>query len=447
MSVKDMNFTYTRSNGIILPGFTPVPGILGNNWDLNAPGLGFIFGSQKDITVKASSSGWLTKDTLLNNPYITRATENFTFRSTVEPVRNFKIDITADRTYATSYQAYYKANSNGEFNDPTSPQDRGNFSMSYIIWASSFKKDNSNDESPVFEQMLSYRKPIAERLAKENPNSQGVDSLGYPNGYGPTQPQVLFASFMAAYSGKSPDKIKFNAFPKIPYPNWRVTYNATQGIKALRQYFQSFSVSHAYRSSYSVGGFLTDSKYQESGGFSSALDNAKNFIPEKHMDVITVTEQFGPLIGFDMTMKNSMLARVEFRKTRNLALSFVNNQLTEMRSNELVIGTGYRFKSVPFKVRSLSTGKAVQMKSDLNVKLDFSIRDNKTILRRIEENNNQISSGTKATSINFSADYMVSQKLNVRLFYDQTINKPHVSAQVPTSNINAGISLRFTLAQ
>lgn len=165
------------------------------------------------------------------------------------------------------------------------------------------------------------------------------------------------------------------------------------------------------------------------------------------MDVITLTEQFGPLIGFDITMKNSMLGRLEFKKTRNLALSFVNNQLTEMRSNELVIGTGYRFKSVPFKVKSLATGKTVTMKSDLNVKLDFSIRDNKTILRRIEENNNQISTGTMQTSINFSADYMVSQKLNVRLFYDQTISKPHVSQQIPTSNINAGLSLRFTLAQ
>jgi cell surface protein SprA len=295
--------------------------------------------------------------------------------------------------------------------------------------------------------MLSYRKTIAERLAGENPNSVGTDSLGYPNGYGPTQPQVLWAAFMAAYSGKDPNKIKFNAFPKIPYPNWRVTYNATQGIQSLRKYFQSFSVSHAYRSSYSVGGFLTDINYADVGGFPAALDNARNFIPEKRMDVITVTEQFGPLIGFDMTMKNSMLARLEFKKTRNLSLSFVNNQLTEMRSNELVIGTGYRFKSVPFKVRSLATGKAVTIKSDLNLKLDFSIRDNKTILRRIEEDNNQISTGTRQTSINFSADYMVSQKMNVRLFYDQTISNPHVSSQVPTSNINAGLSLRFTLAQ
>jgi len=278
MSVKDANFTFTKANGILLPGFTPEPGPLGNNWDLNAPGLPFIFGSQNDIKGKAASSGWLSKDTLLNNPYITRAIENFTFRSTVEPVRNFKFDVTADRSYATTYQSYFKANGNGSFTE-TSAEDRGVFSMSYIIWATAFTKDNAQDESPVFEQMLAYRLPIAQRLADENPNSVGVDSLGYPNGYGPTQPDVLMASFMAAYGGKDPDKIKFNAFPKIPYPNWRVTYNASQGIPSLRKYFQSFSVSHAYRSSYAVGGFLSNRKNKEDGGFPSAVVNAKNFIP------------------------------------------------------------------------------------------------------------------------------------------------------------------------
>ncbi len=446
MSVKDVNFTYTRTNGTILPGFTHEPGPLGNNWTNNAPGLGFIFGSQKDIKYQAANSGWLTKDTLLNNPYITRALENLTFRATVEPVRNFKIDVTADRAFAVTQQAYWQANGSGIF-DTSSFQEMGTFSMSYIILPSTFKKDNDNNESPVFEQMLSYRKLMARRLAGENSNSVGLDSLGYPSGYGPTQPQVLMASFMAAYNGTDPNKIKFNAFPKIPYPNWRITYNVSQGIPMLRQYFQSFNISHAYRSSYSIGGFASDDSYQEKGGFSSALDNAGNFIPETRMGVVSVTEQFGPFIGFDVTMKNSMLARIEYKKTRNLSLSFVNNQLTEMRSNEFVIGTGYRFKSVPFKVRSLATGKTVKMKSDLNVKLDFSIRDNKTVLRQIEENNNQISTGTRQLSINASADYMISQKLNIRLFFDQTISKPHVSQQIPTSNTNAGISLRFTLTQ
>ena len=446
MMVKDATLTYSNLQGTILPGFTPEPGPLGNNWSLDAPGLGFIFGSQKDIKNQAATSGWLSNDTLLNNPYITRAAENITFRSTVEPVRNFKIDVTAERAYSYSHQAFFKANSNGTFGE-SSAQERGIFSMSYFMWPSAFKKDDKYNVSPVFEQMLDYRLPLAQRLAADNPNSVGVDSLGYPNGYGPNQPQVLTAAFMAAYGGKDPAKIKFNAFPKIPYPNWRITYNATQGIAYLRKYFQSFNISHAYRSAYSIGGFLSDINYVDVGGFPAALDNAKNFIPETRVDVIVITEQFGPFLGFDMTMKNSMIARLEYKKSRNLALSFVNNQLTEVRINEIIIGTGYRFKSVPFKVKSLATGKTVNLKSDLNVKLDFSIRDNITVLRRIEENNNQISTGTRQISINASADYMISQKMNIRLFYDQTISKPHVSAQIPTSNTNAGLSLRFTLAQ
>lgn len=449
MSVKDATVTYSRSNGILLPGFTPTPGPLGNNWDMNAPGMGFIFGSQSNITGLAASSGWLTKDTLQNKLYITRATENLTFRSPLEPIKNFKIDVTAERAYSLTYQANFKATADGTFPDePFSAQERGTFSMSYILWPTAFIKDNDQNQSPVFEQMLSYRKTIAERLAFQNPNSVGVDSAGYPNGYGATQPEVLFASFMAAYGGKDPSKIKFNAFPKIPYPNWRITYNASQGIEYLKKHFQSFNISHAYRSSYSVNGFLSDINYKsDDDGFATAIDDAQNFIPAKRMDAISITEQFGPLIGIDMTMKNSMLARLEYKKTRNLSLSFVNNQLTEVRINEFVIGTGYRFKSVPFTVRSLATNKPVKLKSDLNIKIDFSIRDNKTILRRIEENNNQISTGTRQVSINASADYMISQKLNIRLYYDQTLNNPYLDSQIPTSNLNAGISLRFTLAQ
>jgi cell surface protein SprA len=446
MSVKDANITYTRSNGIVLPGFTPEPGPLGNNWSLDAPGLGFIFGSQNDIRYKASSSGWLTTDTLQNSSYITRATENMTFRSALEPVRNLKIDVTADRTYSTTYQSNYKANGNGVFQE-NSPQQRGAFNMSYNIWKTSFVKESSDNVSPLFETMLDYRLTIAERLASENPNSVGVDSAGYPNGYGPTQQQVLLGSFLAAYSGKNPDNIKLNAFPKIPYPNWRLTYNANQGIPSLRKYFQSFNITNGYRSGYSIAGFLTDMNYVDVGGFPASVNEAGDFIPENRMDIIVLTEQFQPLIGFDMTMKNSMLARFGYSKTRSLALSFVNNQVTEMHSNEMVIGTGYRFKSVPFKVKSLSTGKTVVLKSDINVKLDFSIRDNITVLRPIENNNNQVSTGTRQTSINASADYMVSSKMTVRVFYDQTLSKPHVSSQIPTSNINAGLSLRFTLAQ
>ncbi|MBK7214725.1 MAG: cell surface protein SprA [Bacteroidales bacterium] len=446
MSLKDANITYNETNGILLPGFTPEVGVIGNEWKSNAPGIGFILGSQKDIRSLAASSGWLSADTLLNSPYIVKASSSLTFRANLEPFRNLKIEVNADRSSSNTHQEYFKANSSGEFTS-TSPQDRGTFSMSYLMWPTAFKKDNDEDVSPVFEKMLEYRQTIAGRLAAGNPNSIGYDSLGYPSGYGPTQPEVLMSSFLAAYSGRDPNKMNLSIFPKVPLPNWRITYNAVQGVKFLRNYFQSFNISHAYRSNYSVGGYLSDIKYRETDGFASALDVAKNFIPANHMDVISITEQFGPFLGVEATMKNSLMARVEFKKTRNLSLSFANNQLTEMRSNEFSTGVGYRFKNVKFTVKSLGTGKKTPLKSDLNVKADISIRDNKTILRRIEQRDNQISTGTRQISINTSADYMVGPKLNIRVFYEQTISKPHVFQQIPTSTTNAGVSLRFTLAQ
>ena len=88
-----------------------------------------------------------------------------------------------------------------------------------------------------------------------------------------------------------------------------------------------------------------------------------------------------------------------------------------------------------------------QVNSDLNLKADFSLRDNRTILRRIDQNIDQVSSGQKVFSLNLSADYMLSQRMTMRFYYDQVINNPYMANQYRNSSTNGGISLRFTLAQ
>lgn len=175
------------------------------------------------------------------------------------------------------------------------------------------------------------------------------------------------------------------------------------------------------------------------------LDDAGNFVPENRIDVVTLSEQFSPLFKLDMTWNNSLLSNFEFKKSRTLSLSFVNNQLTEVASNEVVVGLGYRFKDV--KLNLSSGGRKQQLKSDLNIKMDLSIRENKTILRRLDEAINQISVGNRVVSINSSADYVINQRFNIRLFFDKTITNPFVSNQFYNSTTNAGVSLRFTLAQ
>jgi cell surface protein SprA len=75
------------------------------------------------------------------------------------------------------------------------------------------------------------------------------------------------------------------------------------------------------------------------------------------------------------------------------------------------------------------------------------MRSNKTVLRRIDEPINQISTGQRVYSINFTADYNLSQRFNIRFYFDKIINEPFVSNQYRTSNTKGGIALRFTLAQ
>lgn len=448
MCVRSAKFTYTQGNGTLLPGFKPSPVALGNDWSKNAPGLGFVFGGQSDIRSTASSNGWITVDTMQNNPYLNKFTENLNVTVSIEPVRDLRIEVVANRQYSESHQEYYRADASRTFHS-YSPYDQGSFTMSYIMIGTSFTKDDGSGKSPVFEKMKEYRLQIAERYAALNPNSKTiVDSTGFPQGYGPTDQEVLVTAFQAAYGNKDPAKISLTAFPSIPLPNWRLTYDGLAKLKVFKKFMRTLSITHAYLSTYSVGNFNSNIRYQEVNGMPYVLDDAGNFIPQAQISIVAMTEQFNPLIKVDMGFINSLLASAEMRRSRNLSLSFSNNQLTEITSNEFIVGLGYRLKGIRFNLSGvLGGGKKTRTNSDLNLKLDFSIRRNKTVLRRIDQEINQISVGQQVMSLNFSADYNLSTRFNVRFYFDKVINTPYVSNQYRTSTTKGGIALRFTLGQ
>ncbi len=445
IGVKDIQVSYSESNGTLLPGFMPKPDILGNRLGDMAPGLGFAFGSQYDIRESAVRNQWLTTDTLLNSAYITRNTKNLNIRVTYEPFPEFRVEVVAEKKESFGYQEYFKANNNGEFTS-SSPQDRGSYSLTFLALKTIFKKDGDENINEVFETFKANRRIIAHRLGAQNPNSYTGPDVGlFPVGYGSGSQDVIIPAFIAAYTGRDASKVALSPFPALPMPNWRFTYSGLSKLPAFKNFLKNLTISHGYTSTYSVGSFISNIEYAEQNGFQSAFDFNFNFISKYQIDGIVITEQFSPLINFDMTWNNSLLSRFEIKKSRNLALSFVNNQVTEIAGSEFIIGVGYRFKDVKLNVSS--GGRRQQLKSDLNVKLDLSVRDNKTVLRRLDEEINQISTGNRMVSINSSADYVINQRFNVRLFFDKTITNPFVSSQFPNSTTNAGVSLRFTLAQ
>ncbi len=450
MGVRKATFVYNQGNGTLFPGFLPEPQALGNNWTQNAPGLGFVFGSQKDLRYTAVDNHWLTMDTLLNTAYNNKFNENMSFTVSIEPLKDLRIELNANKTYSWYHTEYFKANPNGEFM-PYSESNAGSFTMTYVMIGTSFTKDDADNISPLFEKMKAYRLQIAQRYAADNPNSVGiVDSTGFPVGYSPTDQEVLTSAFQAAYGSKDPATMSLTAFPTIPLPNWRLTYDGFSKMKSMKKLFRSFTITHAYLSTYSVGNFNSNIRYDEDKGKPSVINEAGNFIPKSELSVISITEQFNPMFRIDMGWVNSLLSNIEWRKSRNLAFSFANNQLTEIHSSEFIVGLGYRFKNVKLTFLSSSgggLGGKNKTASDLNMKLDFSIRNNRTVLRRIDEEINQVSTGQKVYSINFTADYNLSSRFNIRFYFDKIINTPYVSNQYRTSNTKGGIALRFTLAQ
>ncbi len=227
-----------------------------------------------------------------------------------------------------------------------------------------------------------------------------------------------------------------------PKPNWRVNYDGLSRLSFLKDHFKSIRLGHAYRSTFSTS-FQSNLKYEEGpNGNPVGRDNQGNFIPQKQISSLSISEQFSPLFKIDMTWTNSLITKVEVKKSRNLSYSLTNGQLTEVRSQELVIGSGYTVKELkmPFELMGQP------LESDLEIRADVSIRSNETVNRKLVENQNEVTSGQRVISIKTSADYVINDNLNVRFFYDKVVNEPFISTTFPTSNTNAGLELRFTLA-
>ena len=447
--VKNVSISYSQNQGIIMPGFNKKPQFFGQDWQFMAPGIPFALGSQNvDIRVLSSQGGWLTNNTQLNQFFKLTNNETVNLRGTLEPVKGFRVELTANRTKTNNTQEIFRFDD--ELNDYNSFNvvENGSHSISFISWNTAFISDATNHSNQTFQDFRNNRSIIANRLANENPyDNPVVDSTGFPLGYQSTSQEVLIPAFIAAYAGKNPATVKLSKFPNIPLPNWRITYDGLRNIRWIKKYLNTISLNHSYKSTYSVGSYVTSLDYQE--GFeqwpSLINDATLNYFDKYEINQVSLRESLNPLIKVDMTFKNSLMARFELKKERTLSLGLSNNQLTDRASNEVVIGTGYRIKELSFNVKA--AGKRREISSDLDLKLDFSIRSNKVVIRKLEENVEEITGGNSVLTLKFTADYVVSSRFNLRLFFDKVMTNPYVSSSFPSAVTNGGFSVRFTLAQ
>ena len=178
-----------------------------------------------------------------------RNNKNLQFQATVQPMSEFRIQLTANRTNSTTVQYYYLADSSGVFGKYTQQQ-LGSYSITTIAIPTLFEAKGKNNASANFAHFKSYRQIMAQRLADNRASQQSGYNKGsdaYPDGYGSLSQDVLLYSFLAAYLGKPTNEVDISTpFFNIPLPNWNVTYTGLSKIPGIKDFFQNITLSHAY---------------------------------------------------------------------------------------------------------------------------------------------------------------------------------------------------------
>jgi cell surface protein SprA len=436
-SVKNIQINYTENSGTILPGYTPSVGFLGSS----RPSLGFIFGSQDDVRYEAAKNGWLTNYQEFNQNFTQVTNRIFKATANVDLFPDFKIDLTLDRAYSRNSSEQYRVDIQEGY-IPQSPYSYGLFSISTVLIKTSFSTSDENS-SAAFDDFRSNRLTVANRLATQRgidiSNPVNLDAEGYPLGYGKNNQAVLLPAFLAAYSGSNASGVSLGIFRSFPIPNWAVKYNGLMRYNFFKKNFKRFSMQHSYRASYTISAFRSNFEYDKTP---NGVDASGNFFNSTIMSNVNLVEQFSPLIRMDFELKSSLKVLTEIKKDRALSMSFDNNLLTEVKGIEYVVGLGYRFKDVIFSSRLADNPTGI-IKSDINLKGDLSYRNNQTIVRYLDYNNNQLAGGQNIWSLKITADYAFSKNLTAIFYYDHSFSKAVISTSFPLTNIRSGFTMRY----
>ena len=480
MMVRNVSINYRSSYQLTLPGFLPSVGDAFGQKKVGqmAPGLDFAFGMVGDDYIeKARNNDWLLCNDSIATPATTSRTDNLTLRATLEPVKDFKIDLSATRTKTTQKSIQYMY-------EGTPTTQSGAFQMTTISLGSAFEgmgNANSGYRSKTFEKFVNSLAGFRDRVEAQYAGSVYPAGSALAGGkfdasrtpVNQYSSDVMIPAFLKAYTSMGGNSL--SVFPALSrmLPNWTIRYSGLGRLPWFNEHFKSVNINHSYKSVFAVGSYNSYSTFQEYMNGLGFVSDATTGNPSPssmfNISQVSINESFSPLLGMDVTFNNNMTVKAEYRQTRVLNLSMTSVQLNEALSKDWVIGMGYRINN--FDVfgwgakasrskskggnknaanKNASTTKTVQngTNHDLNLRLDFSFRKQAAIVRDIASMVSSASSGNNALKLSFSADYTFSKLLTMSFYYDRQTNTPLLSSSsYPTTTQDFGLSIKFSLTR
>ncbi|MDR3061234.1 MAG: cell surface protein SprA [Dysgonamonadaceae bacterium] len=463
MMVRTAGVSYNLSSGSIIPNFSPNVGDFlgqGNTGFGKAPGWDFAFGfTDQGFLDKAASRNWLLNNSSYIAPAIFNENETFSFRASLEPFVGFRVDLNADRVTTSRKEI--------DFVNGGSPVYGGSYNITTIAIRSSFENHKSSDgyRSKTFEKFLSNRQIIYNRLESyyagtKYPDGGFISEAGYAgkdfdprNGdFTLNSMDVLIPAFIAAYTGKNPDKVSLSAFPSLSQilPNWKLTYDGLMKLDFFNRHFKNFLVTHEYSCKYVVGNYTSHGSWVDnSNGLGYVQSQVSGPVPSSPYSIsaASITETFNPLIAINGTFRNNMTMKLGLTKTRNINLNVSSNQIVEINQENLDVGMEYKITEFN-KVMKFKKSGGNNFSNDLKLSGMITFQRMSNLIRRIQDAYTQASAGEAQTMIRLAADYSLSRALTIQAFYDRQVTSPMVTTtSYPMAKSSFGININLSLMQ
>lgn len=440
-SFKQLDINYSENNGTVLPGLLSAPNWYGYGQTLGGPTVGFLLGSQADIRRAVMENGWVSGSDFMTDPYIRMSTRELRANMQVMPMNDLRIDISAIHNYNRNFT--HTGFNYIDRSDPLNPVPNPNYTFAndLVTYTNSvvLLKTAFQDGTAVYQAI----RQNAMALSQQMPGALQED--GFKDGYGISNAYILIPAFRAAVEGKTAKVMSNPRKAGLPIPNWRITYSGLRNIPIINGQFSKFDILHAYQATYTATGIQSSIDYfnRLNSLPSSGRDINDDYINPFTFAQVGYVENFSPLIGVDMTMRNNIQLGIQYNRLRTLLLGLVNHTLTEDSNSEYVVRIGYIIRNFQLGMTNVG-GRGKAKGSDLNIRGDFSLRDSRTSITNILLDDSQVTGGQRLMNVKVSADYNVSQNLNLRVFYEQMMSKYKISTAFPLSTIRAGISATFT---
>ena len=502
MMLRNVSVSYRNTYNLNVPGFRESVGaLLGQNTtDLGlTPGIGFGLGLVDDSYIdRARENGWLMTDTALSTPATSATTQDVQIKATLEPFTDLKIDLNMSHTRNDSKSIQYMFPNRA-------PSLTGSFNMTTITISTAFSSMGTADNgysSSVFDRFLSNLDVMQQRIQQRYEGTYYPAGMpGHSGKYDASKTpvsrysaDVMIPAFLAAYQGRDASSSSTDVFPNLlkMLPNWSLSYKGLGNLPWVRDHFKSVTLTHAYKSIYSIGAYNSYSNYiqaiggNDMGYAGTAAPGVYTASSVYDISTVSINETFSPLVGLNLTFNNNMTLKAEYKTARVSTLSITSAQINETSSKDFVIGWGWKIND--FRLSSLFGGgkaskqaaksnrsrrgssassrntsassrdKASSSSSsssskkafahDLNLRFDFSLRDQAAIRRDIQSGLCEATSGQLAIKASAQIDYTMSRYITMSIYYDRQHSKPLLSSQsYPTVTQDFGMTMKVSLTR